>query len=1153
MRRLPPSVIAQRRGAALVITLAVLVLITALLVLFFNESVLNRQISFSSAGEYRADVTAHTALDTIVGDLRSEIIAASTKVVTSPNSSNIYVPYNKSTATTVAYYNQLPHRTGSQGFTNLVAQSISGSNFWSGSSTYYSTTVASPIRSVANNNTAIASANGRFIGTNRWNAPGLLGDPGTGATLQIPSNYTPPDWVVVTRQGPIVNATTSMPSLATLANKNSANMSYAIGRYAYTIYDEGALLDANVAGCPSSLQGGTFTTQRGTMAQVDLSNLFAYIGDVNGGSDAANLVAWRNANSASSAQNYSNYVASATNGFMTVAAGDQAFVGRQDLINYVKNNSVPTAVLQYLGTFSRDVDGPSYFPVYSANLGSAGVETQLPASLATISTTTNVDVLAVRAQSAFTRASDGTTAVSGEPLIKHRFPLSYIGLMASPSGTTTIGGVTKANSAWIQQFFALQQANDGYWDYVDPDSGVKSTTLPAILTLTQVASTKAREPDFWELLQGGIYWGSLGANVTAINGLNGKPDLSTARQVFTIGLSIMDQYLPNTTPVVMRLGGENPSTGVNDMFIAGDENVPYVSWMAQSDFVDLTDAGPTINGTNYVFNVGYLMMAMWNPHRNLAAPPSSGQFRFNANTVNGPISRSIEDGIPGNSYTDLGAPGVTHNNTYLYFKTTGSRYFNTIDGLRTNDADLGATTGLAEFPTNSGANAKQVGLLMGINTVPAGPIFSVTTNSTIYANGVSNIYDKTNSLNIALEQAVTNSAGTLSWVPYQMFSGYDVAMANNGFGYPAVSTNMNMIAPNGLGFTNTGSTANMPAVLSVVHSDPRTVRLGFNSQGGGITPEMFTNNFNMVFTGNKQAMPYNPISSTPVTATMSGWANIAAGGNNASTNFVGDYVFNTLSIPAPTANNHYYSDVDGIIRQGDFYPNPTEIASDQHLTNSPFLYGSARPVMLNRPFTSVAEMGYAFRDDPWRSLDFASVYSADGGLLELFCLNPNQNALRAGVLDINGASQPVLTAVLTGAYQDPLNSSGSAVSPSMASNMAAAIRGQLGPLTNPAMVINNGNALPMLISQMATNNASWTNNFTFKYQRETVARSLADIMNTRTWNLMIDVIAQSGRYTSASKNYNDFVVEGERRYWLHVAIDRMTGAVVDAELEPVSE
>jgi hypothetical protein len=52
---------------------------------------------------------------------------------------------------------------------------------------------------------------------------------------------------------------------------------------------------------------------------------------------------------------------------------------------------------------------------------------------------------------------------------------------------------------------------------------------------------------------------------------------------------------------------------------------------------------------------------------------------------------------------------------------------------------------------------------------------------------------------------------------------------------------------------------------------------------------------------------------------------------------------------------------------------------------------------------------------------------------------------------------------------------------------------------------------------------------------------------------MIDVVAQSGRYTSASKTLNDFVVEGERRYWLHVAIDRFTGEVVAEQIEPVSE
>jgi hypothetical protein len=32
-----------------------------------------------------------------------------------------------------------------------------------------------------------------------------------------------------------------------------------------------------------------------------------------------------------------------------------------------------------------------------------------------------------------------------------------------------------------------------------------------------------------------------------------------------------------------------------------------------------------------------------------------------------------------------------------------------------------------------------------------------------------------------------------------------------------------------------------------------------------------------------------------------------------------------------------------------------------------------------------------------------------------------------------------------------------------------------------------------------------------------------------------------------------FVVEGEKRYWLHVAIDRYTGQIVDQQLEAVEE
>src|SRR5581483_2747177 len=46
-----------------------------------------------------------------------------------------------------------------------------------------------------------------------------------------------------------------------------------------------------------------------------------------------------------------------------------------------------------------------------------------------------------------------------------------------------------------------------------------------------------------------------------------------------------------------------------------------------------------------------------------------------------------------------------------------------------------------------------------------------------------------------------------------------------------------------------------------------------------------------------------------------------------------------------------------------------------------------RPVMMNRPFRSVGEMGYAFRDQPFRTLSFSSASSPDAGLLDLFTTN----------------------------------------------------------------------------------------------------------------------------------------------------------------------
>ena len=52
---------------------------------------------------------------------------------------------------------------------------------------------------------------------------------------------------------------------------------------------------------------------------------------------------------------------------------------------------------------------------------------------------------------------------------------------------------------------------------------------------------------------------------------------------------------------------------------------------------------------------------------------------------------------------------------------------------------------------------------------------------------------------------------------------------------------------------------------------------------------------------------------------------------------------------------------------------------------------------------------------------------------------------------------------------------------------------------------------------------------------------------------MIDVVAQSGRFPSSASALDKFIVEGEQRYWVHVAIDRLTGQVLDQQVEVVQE
>jgi hypothetical protein len=104
------------------------------------------------------------------------------------------------------------------------------------------------------------------------------------------------------------------------------------------------------------------------------------------------------------------------------------------------------------------------------------------------------------------------------------------------------------------------------------------------------------------------------------------------------------------------------------------------------------------------------------------------------------------------------------------------------------------------------------------------------------------------------------------------------------------------------------------------------------------------------------------------------------------------------------------------------------------------------------------------------------------------------------------------------------------------------------PMQNKSELITRTN-LPATILPTAAND-----NQSVKAMREVVARAVSSVAQTRTWNLLIDVVAQTGHFKSnATSLQNDFIVEGEEHYWVHVAIDRFTGQVIDKQIEVVKE
>lgn len=474
-------VIGSRDGAALIIILAFMVMMLVLLMAFFSQSTLQEQVSKSSAGLATADVFARGAAASIIGDLKQEIAAGSTITTVASGTiyTNIYAPYTYSNGV-VYTVTAMPAISGfimTNGLENLLKISAGNTNFFPSNSTIYPNISSHPpANRAATNLTTTPSRNGRYVSQIRWNQPLLIARQNpTDPTDLTPTNSFAnaiPQWIYVSRNG--ANPTTWSTNL----KWNQTNGSTVIGRYAYAIYHEGGLLDANVAGYPPSLTNysGTpsLTNLPGPYVPYKQGTFFADLTQIGlTPTQITNLVGWRNYISGNvsgsypsysftgSGTNYATNVLANTNGFLQTyndgTSSDRQFTSRQQLIAFLKNadsGGVTNALnsLRYLATFTRSLEQPSLIPptnrpmivinppgtssngwngngwdpsVYQGGNDNYGNDTNV-----------NPNFLIIRVSNSFTR-NDGSTAVVGEPLVKRRFDLRQLSWLTYKGPTAT--------------------------------------------------------------------------------------------------------------------------------------------------------------------------------------------------------------------------------------------------------------------------------------------------------------------------------------------------------------------------------------------------------------------------------------------------------------------------------------------------------------------------------------------------------------------------------------------------------------------------------------------------------------------------------------------------------------------------------------------
>lgn len=1140
---------------ALVIVLSMIVLVTVAAMAFFARATSNRVIEASRANQALGGQLARTAEDYVLSQLIGDLDENATP--DTQNGVKLYLPANG--------LGTMPPR-------RLVDSSLA-------SNTNFANLAQQSGASGGGHATTDPARNGRAIPPERWNAPRLLFG-GSFASNNVPR------WIYVLGNGTITDSVSST---------NAPNV---VGRFAYNIYNTSGLLDANLAGNPS-LTGTNLAAIKGTQAGADLTALPGFTA-----TSLTNFITFRNPQATAPAA----YVAYTTNAASenyrspvstNLSITNNLFHSRQDLIRYAtRQNPSLTNALPFLTHTSTAANRPTV----KVDGDGDGTPDEEP-----VRRVSSPDPITL------TRYHDDGTSYEDEvkardPLLDQRFSLAKLAWL-TPTGPNpefiteppSPDGVTRDElEEAIQSCFGLVwNPTDSIWTYAGPTGTDSESEISA---LDDVASEN-RDANFFELLNAGIGKESLDLAVDTVrtyetvvsgrkaySGVDGFDDDRTPQyQVVSIAANIIDQADPDNYPTRIKFDGSE---------FYGLEDLPQIAGLYAKCFYKYS--GDNLHFGDPPVSL-YLIPQLWNPHRSSSHSTSLSPPAIKLTFVDGSVEWNIKapmfnpatgergGGFPepptippailpakeGFFVANMSGEDVLIQSTVSGqdFTSSGQDFRAAPDVIRPGAGiDGSLKNGISPF-TSSGDYFPTVGIELGKYEGPGWPSGFTVTGETaapytaqwsIPSGKPKRAYGPRVSI-----KSFTNVMVTLSYLHpdgnYRTYSSF--------FGKP----NLSVTGLNAMG-DSSGPAINAADLyaksrkdvgpIAIRKLDPRTSRFGGFATGQNAAVD------NSTASNHAQSTQSAPFPAADLDK-YSGYnyvltPNQSFGGPEGYMQEC-PWIFD-LKLPslgrypaylswqnqnAGRKPNSIYADTDGVIRPADGYLARTA-AHPMYQTGTGAAGNSTsadrvRPIILQRPFRSVAELGYVFRDQPWKSLDFFSDKSADGALLDLFCVSESTEGGAVGKLNANSAPAAVLDSLLRSEPYDEMDarypSPAGSISTNVSKTLSEAVRNELASNAAadrsgfPALVASN--KLAPTVTTTATTYA--------KPSREAGLRALNDLTEFSTWRVQADIIVQGGKFSPGQSGSGDFLTEAEERVWSTLALDRVSGDVLFSQSEHPSE